>query len=128
MIVLDSSVALAYLSSEDRRPPETVWENTFVSSRLIEYQIWTSLHRQRLSIVLSESTHALLGRIVLLELSNTVLSRSLEEFSQPVPTLDALHLTSYPYFIDYGMRVSLASYNQIMCAVATELEIPSIQL
>ena len=128
MIYLDTSVALAYLLSEDRRPPETIWENTLVSSRLIEYEIWTSLHRQRRSKVLSESTHALLGRIALLELSTTVLSRALEEFPQPVRTLDALHLASCTYLIDHGRLVSLASYDQKMCAVATELKIPLVEL
>ncbi len=128
MIYLDTSVALAFLLSEVRRPPETIWENSLVSSRLIEYEIWTSLHRLGLSEVLSESTHALLGRIALLELSTAVLSRALEEFPKPVRTLDALHLASCTYLLDHGRRVSLASYDQKMCVVATEMKIPLIEL
>ena len=128
MIYLDTSVALAFLFSEDRNLPETIWEHSLVSSRLIEYEIWTSLHRQRLSEVLSESTNALLGRIALLELSTAVLSRALEEFPKPVRTLDALHLASCTYLLDHGRRVSLASYDHKMCAVATELKIPLIEL
>lgn len=128
MIYLDTSVALAFLLSEDRRPPETIWENTLVSSRLIEYEIWTSLHRQKLSEELNESSHALLGRIALLELSTAVLSRALEEFPKPVRTLDALHLASCTYLLDHGRRVSLASYDRKMCAVATELKIPLFEL
>ena len=86
------------------------------------------MHRQRLSEVLSESAHALLGRIALLKLFPAVLSRALEKFPHPVRTLDALHLASCTDLLDYGRRVSLASYDQKMCAVATELNIPLIEL
>ena len=41
MIYLDSSVALAHLLGEDRRPPGELWSETLVSSRLFEYELWT---------------------------------------------------------------------------------------
>ena len=44
MISLDTSVALAYLLVEDHQPPDTLWEETLISRRLLEYEIWTSLH------------------------------------------------------------------------------------
>ena len=34
MIYLDSSVALAYLLAEDRFPPDGLWDEQLVSSRL----------------------------------------------------------------------------------------------
>jgi len=39
VIYLDTSVALAYLLAEDRRPPDSLWENPLVSSRLLEYEL-----------------------------------------------------------------------------------------
>jgi len=37
MIYLDSSVALAQLLKEKRRPSDAFWEHQMVSSRLLEY-------------------------------------------------------------------------------------------
>ena len=39
MIYLDTSVALAWLLTEDRQPPASFWDGTLVSSRLLEYEI-----------------------------------------------------------------------------------------
>ena len=38
MIYVDTSVALAHLFAEDRRPPASFWTETLVSSRLLEYE------------------------------------------------------------------------------------------
>ena len=48
MIYLDTSVALAWLLTEDRRPPASLWDGTLVSSRLLEFEIWTALHARGL--------------------------------------------------------------------------------
>ena len=44
MIYLDSSVALAHLLAEDRHPPPELWEETIITSRLVEYEVWTRVH------------------------------------------------------------------------------------
>jgi hypothetical protein len=44
VIYLDTSVALAQLLAEDRLPPERLWQETLVSSRLLEYEIWNRIH------------------------------------------------------------------------------------
>ena len=41
MIYLDTSVALAHLLAEDRRPPDALWKESLVTSRLLEYELWT---------------------------------------------------------------------------------------
>jgi len=46
MIYLDTSVVLAELLAEDQRPPDGPWDDTLVSSRLLEYEVWT-IHRAR---------------------------------------------------------------------------------
>ncbi len=40
MIYVDTSVLLARLLSEDRQPPPWIWDETLVSSRLLEYEGW----------------------------------------------------------------------------------------
>lgn len=47
LIYVDTSVALAHLFAEDRRPPASFWTETLVSSRLLDYEIWTRLHARR---------------------------------------------------------------------------------
>jgi hypothetical protein len=43
VIYLDSSVALAHLLAEDRLPPESIWSDRLVASRLLEYEVWVEL-------------------------------------------------------------------------------------
>lgn len=45
MIYVDTSVALAELLAEDRRPGEHFWNETLVSSRLLEYELWSACMR-----------------------------------------------------------------------------------
>jgi uncharacterized protein len=40
MIYLDSSVALAHLLVEDRLPPDLLWGQQLVSSRLLECEVF----------------------------------------------------------------------------------------
>ena len=49
MIYLNSSVALAsvalaQLFGEGRSPPDALWQEPLVSSRLLEYEIWNRVH------------------------------------------------------------------------------------
>ena len=130
MIYLDTSVALAHLLAEDRRPPGSMWEDTLVSSRLLEYELWTPLHARGLAESHGEAVRWLLGRIAVLELAPPVLVRALDAFPGPGPlrTLDALHLASCAYLINQGQAVSLASYDRRMTAVARAMDIPLYDL
>ena len=126
MIYLDTSVALAWLLTEDRQPPVSFWDGTLVSSRLIEYEIWTPLHTRGLAESHGEAARWLFGRIALLELTPRVLARALDAFPDPAPlrTLDVLHLASCTYLIDQGQEVVLASYDRRMNASARAMDIP----
>ncbi len=126
MIYLDTSVALAYLLTEDRHPPASLWHETLVSSRLLEYELWTRLHGRGLAESHDEAARALIGQVALLELSPPVLARALGAFPGPVAarTLDALHLASCAYLRDRGQTVALASYDRRMNAIARAMDIP----
>ena len=130
MIYLDTSVALAHLLAEDRQPPASLWDETLVSSRLLEYEVWTPLHGRGLAAAYGETARLLIGRIAMLELSPPVLARALDAFPGPGPlrTLDALHLASCAYLIENRQPVALASFDRRMTAVARAMDIPLLEL
>ena len=128
MIYLDTSVALAHLLAEDRRPPEHIWKETMVSSRLLEYEVWTRIHALERGKSLGEAVRLLLGRVAMIELLPMVLARAVEAFPRPVRTLDALHLASIEYLRGAGQEVSLASYDNRLVTAARSLRIPIADL
>jgi predicted nucleic acid-binding protein len=121
LIYLDTSVALAHLLAEDRVPPEALWEEPLIPSRLIEYEIWTRIHARKLARSHGDAVRALLGRIAIVELSPPVLARALEPFPRPVRTLDALHLASMDFLQSQGQRLRLASYDDRLLTAARAL-------
>jgi predicted nucleic acid-binding protein len=123
VIYLDSSVALAHLLAEDRVPPQRLWHEPLISSRLLEYEVWTRIHARRLASSHGESVRNLVERVALLELAPPVLSRALESFARPVRTLDALHLASMEFLRIQGQPVELATYDQRLARAARDLKI-----
>lgn len=121
MIYLDTSVALAHLLSEDRCPPQEIWQEAILSSRLLEYELWNRVHARGLSASHTSAVHSLLDRIYWLEFTRPVLARALEPFPLAVRTLDSLHLSSLEYVRRWGFDVELATYDNRMRAVAQEL-------
>ncbi len=128
MIYLDTSVALAHLLAEDHSPPEGLWREPLISSRLIEYEIWTRIHARKLARSHADEVRALLGRLALIELSSPVLARALEPFPKPVRTLDALHLASMEFLRSQGQTVTLASYDDRLINAARALRFPLYKL
>lgn len=128
MIYLDTSVMLAWLLAEDRRPDDALWNETLVASRLLEYEVWTRLHARNLSDALGESARNLLGRVAFIELAPRVLGRALEGFPVPVRTLDALHLASFAFLLDSRQAPRLASYDRRMLDAARTMGWPLVAL
>ncbi|MEW6753270.1 MAG: PIN domain-containing protein [Candidatus Latescibacterota bacterium] len=128
MIYLDTSVALAQLLAEDRLPPPALWDESLVSSRLLEYELWSRIHARHLSGTHADPVRRLIGRVALLELSPPVLARALEPFPTPIRTLDALHLASLEFLRARGQHLELASYDERMLACARSLGIPLYRL
>jgi len=123
VIYLDSSVALAHLLAEDRYPPEDLWQQQLVSSRLLEYEVWNRIHACRLDRSHGDAVRALVGSVALLELAPPVLARALEPFPISVRTLDALHLASIEFLLHRQQQVELASYDERLIAAARALHI-----
>jgi predicted nucleic acid-binding protein len=122
VIYVDTSVALAHLFSESRRPPESLWGQDVVSSRLLVYEAWTVLHARRAGAEVAGTLDSLLEHLLFLELAPPVLARALEPFPRPLRTLDALHLASFEYLAGQGGRdVRFATYDARQADVAREL-------
>jgi hypothetical protein len=122
LIYLDTSVALAHLLAEDRTPPEALWRERLVSSRLLEYEMWTRIHARKLAGSHGNEVRALLSRVAFVELSVQVLARALEAFPRLVRTLDALHLASMDFLRRQGQVVRLASYDDRLVEAARALK------
>lgn len=129
MIYVDSSIILAQLLAEDRFPEPAFWqEGPFVSSRLLEYEVWSRINARGLGTSHADDVRLLLGRLAFLELVPFVLGRALEPFRTPVRTLDALHLASIEWLRGLGQRPMLATYDRRLADAATSLDVPLIAL
>jgi predicted nucleic acid-binding protein len=127
MIYIDSSILIAQLLAEDRRPPASLWEGPLVSSRLLETETWITLH-SRGKAELRESLWFLLARLSILEMQETVLTRALEPFPAPVRAVNAIHLASADFLRRMGEDISIATYDARMSATAKEMEFEIISL
>jgi predicted nucleic acid-binding protein len=112
MIYLDTSVALAHLLAEDRHPPDALWAQSVVSSRLLEYEMWGRIHGRGLGRSHGEAVRALLARVALLELAPALVARAIEPFPLAVRTLDAIHLASADFLRGQRQPVEIASYDE----------------
>ena len=124
MIYVDTSIALAHLLSEDRRPPDAIWGEMLIASRLLEYELWNRLHARSLATTHGEAAQLLTARIAMIELGRPILARALEPFPTPVRTLDALHLASLDFMRTEGHNVELATYDDRLLSAARRMKIP----
>jgi hypothetical protein len=122
VIYLDSSVALAQLLSEERRPPAELWASTLISSRLLEFEMLNVLRSRGLLRSHEALARELLGRVGILELIPEIVEHS-KASGPALRTLDALHLGSLSFLTSQGLTVELASYDERMIEAARKLKI-----
>jgi predicted nucleic acid-binding protein len=128
LIYVDSSVVLARILMEDRRPAETLWQERLSSSFLLQYEVWNRIHARRLGQSHAPEVDAILARIGLTAMTEAVLARALEPWPIPVRTLDALHLATIEFLRGQGEAMELATYDIHLIAAAQALEIPLREL
>lgn len=121
---VDTSVALAHVLAEDEHPPDELWARTLLSSRLLEFEMWTRIHQRGLTDSHEGSVRALLGRIAFLDIIPEVVARAAEPFPTPLRTLDALHLGTLEFLRAQGLKVDLAAYDERMRKAAGAMQIP----
>ena len=127
MIYLDISVALAELYAEDRRPSDALWREPLVSSRLLEYELWSRVNARGDARTHGDAVREILARVSLVELAPTVLARALEPFPAPGRTLDALHLATAHHLVERRQRLRLATYDERMRECARRLGIELVE-
>jgi predicted nucleic acid-binding protein len=118
---VDTSVALAELFAEDRRPDPAFWAGQLVSSRLLEYELWTRINAHGAARSHGEAARELLSRIAFVELSSQVLTRALDPWPRPVRTLDALHLSTALFLVERRRPVAFATYDERLGRAAEAL-------
>lgn len=118
MIYLDTSVVLARLFAEDRSPPDAFWSQTFVASRLLEFEVFNRVHFRGASASHGGDARRLVDRVNLIEMSAQALGRALLPFARPLRTLDALHLATMDFLRGQGLMPALATYDQRLAAAA----------
>jgi hypothetical protein len=128
VIYVDSSIALARLLSETRSPPDRIWRQHLISSRLLEYEVWNRIHAYQLTDMLGENARTLLALVDIVEMTRSVLVRALAPFPIPVRTLDGLHLAAAEYLYRQDNSLELGSYDEDLKAAATALGIPLAEL
>src|SRR4029078_5259105 len=116
-------VALAHLLAEDRSPPEALWDQPLVSSRLLEFEVWNRVNAHQLQKTHGDAVRDLIGRVAMIEMVGPVLTRALQPFPVPVRTLDAIHLPALEFIRDQKQSVELASYDERLVAAARLLGI-----
>ena len=120
MIYLDTSVVVARLFAEVRAPADSFWSQTFVASRLLEFEVFNRVHARAAAAYAVDARH-LVDRVNLIEMSEAVLGRALLPFSRPLRTLDALHLATMDFLRGRGISLTVATYDQRLAQAATEL-------
>jgi len=121
LIYLHTSVVLARLFAEDHSPPDALWSQPLVSSRLLEFEVFNRVNGRGLGSSHGEDARQLIGRVSLLQLAPQVLQRALAPFPAPVRTLDALHLATMDFLRSHGQTLELASYDKRLAAAAQAL-------
>lgn len=124
MTYVDTSVILAYLLSEPRRPGSALWLSRLVSSELLRYEVWVRLNSLGKAEELGAVAAASLRRVGVLGLEEAILRRALAPFPVPVRTLDALHLSTLDYVRRDVPGIRLATYDRRMRDAAIAMGIP----
>ncbi len=123
MIYVDSSVVLARILLEDRRPPEALWQERLTSSRLLQFEVWNRVHARGLGQSHGTEVNAILARIGLTAMTELILARALEPWPISIRTLDALHLATIEFLRSQSEAAELASYDNRLLAAARALGI-----
>jgi predicted nucleic acid-binding protein len=111
VIYIDTSVVLAELFSETRRPPAIFWSERKISSRLLEYEIIVRLHARGEPASVLQLGRDILNRTELVDLDEAALERVLQPFPVNLRTLDAIHLSTMIFLQRRGITLELATYD-----------------
>lgn len=118
MIYLDTSVALASLFDEPRKPATEFWAQAMVSSRLLEYELLVRFNALGTAPEAVGKARVFLEGIVLVDLDQPALARALQQFPLVVRTLEAIHLATMEFLRVQGLEVEVATYDRRLAETA----------
>lgn len=124
MIYVDTSVVLSHLFAEPKTPTVAFWSQPLTSSRLLQYETRNRIHVRLLGVVLARQVQSLLDQIILMDMSEPILTRALQPFPVPVRTLDGLHLATMVFLRGHGQTIEVATYDQRLATAAQALGFP----
>jgi len=114
----DTSMMPVRLFAEDRSPADALCSQTFVASRLLEFEVLNRIHARAVQATHGAAARQRVDRVNLIEMTAVVLGRALQPFARPVRTLDALHLATLDFLRSQGVTPMLASYDVRLSAAA----------
>lgn len=121
---LDSSVLLAEVFLEPKRPAPGFWRRHLLSSRLLEYEARTRLNAKALPLPVMKAALELIETVELREMSPEVLARARDPWPVAIRTLDALHFATLVHLRGSGADIDLATYDHRMIDAAQALGFP----
>jgi predicted nucleic acid-binding protein len=120
LVYVDSSVALAHVLGERITPPASLFDESLISSRLLEYETWVTLHREQLGSTHADVLAGLLDRIALIEPIRPVVEALFKPLAKGLRTLDAIHLASMLFLNENAQDVRLATYDRRLAGIAKD--------
>ena len=118
MIYADSSVAVAAVLSESRRPPETFWTSRIVASRLTDLETRVRVARHGDSARHQQAVDLITSRMMFVEIDRASVDLLYREIPAGLRTLDAIHLAPLQHLNGGLRRVPLATYDRRLATAA----------
>lgn len=123
MIYIDTSVMLATVFDEPQRPPDALWSRASFSSRLLEYEVAVRLNALGRPAKARQLADDFLDHVELVALEAPTLNRALQPFPVSLRTLDAIHLSTFLFLQERGLKLELATYDKRLARAAKALGI-----
>ncbi len=121
MIYVDSSVVLATLLEEQRRPSEQFWQAPRVASRLMELEVRVRSTDRPLTNHAEQDLDDLLARVQFVEIERESVALLYQKPPKGVRTLDAIHLATLSYLNSGQRSIPLATYDRRLAAAAESM-------
>ena len=118
MIYLDTSVALAALFDEPRKPATEFWTQAMVSSRLLQYELLVRFNALGTAPEPIGKARVFLEGVMLIDLDQPTLARALQPFPFVIRTLDAIHLATMDFLRGQGLDLEVATYDRRLAETA----------
>lgn len=118
MIYVDSSVAVAAVLSEGRRPSDAFWTQRIVASRLTDLEMRVRAARGPSPAGLESALDWVSSHIDFVEISRASVELLYRQPPRGLRALDAIHLATMDHLNQGVVRVSLASYDRRMVQLA----------